>query len=241
MDWVEHFHPAIMRLLAGENPYLADTGLFCPPWVLPLLALFWWDPSGQWYMAATALALFPAVWRLSDRDLVATIAFMLSPLTLGMLWYRNLEWMIVVGLALPAPYSIFFVLAKPHLAALTIAWQSRNDRVYRRVALVAALVAAAVLVWGLVGAQRDIARPLSGSWNGATLWPWTIPAGLLIAWLYPTPEGMVAASCFLLPYMAKYSFALATLPLLKRRRWMIACSLSTLAVGGCWLLFARGL
>ncbi len=238
MDWVWHFHPAIMRLLtAGENPYLADTGLFCPPWVLALLALFWWDSSGLWYMCATVLAVLPAVWRLSDRDVWATVAFMFSPLTMVMLWQRNLEWMVVVGLALPAPYSVLLLLAKPHLSALTMIWQARTDRRYRRIAIVAALAAATVLIWGLLGTQRDVGRPLTGNWNGATLWPWTIPVGLLIAWLYPTPEGMVAASCFLLPYVGKYSFALATLPLIKRRWWMIACGLLTLIVGGCWMLF----
>lgn len=228
-DWALHFWPAINRLLSGLNPYAVDPNLFCPPWALIPLLPFWWDELGLWYMIATTLVVTTAVWHLSEHDRATTIAFMLNPLTLGMIWQRNLDWMLVVGLALPAPYSTFFLLAKPHLGAPAALWQARKNQIHLVIAVVATMVAAVYMFRG------DIKHPLGGTWNGAQFWPWTIPLGLLVAWLYPTPAGLVAAACFCVPYFARWSVALATPPLLKYKWRMVSFTVCT------WIFFGTAL
>jgi len=196
-----------------------------------MLLPFAWDESGLWYMAATVIAIIPAIWKLSDHDPWATAAWLLSPLTLGMFWQRNIDWMIVVGLAVTPAWAWMFLPAKLHLGIAALIANVRHDWNARALAILAIVATGTTLMVF----DRDSARLLAGDWNGATLWPWTIAPGLLIAWLYPGPVGLVAASCFLFPYIGKYSFALATLPLLKRRRWMIVCSLLAWAAIGVML------
>jgi hypothetical protein len=182
-------------------------------------------------MAATTLAVTAAAWQLSERDLVTTIAFMLSPLTLGLLWQRNLDWMLVVGLALPTPYSTFFLLAKPHLGAPAALWQARKNRLHLGIAILATVIAIAFVLRG------DLKHPLDGNWNGASFWPWSIPLGLLVAWIYPNPAGFLAATFFCLPYVARWSVALATLPLLHHRRRMVLLATGTWILVGLELLW----
>lgn len=226
IDWTLHFLPAINRILSGLNPYATDPGLFCPPWALIPLLPFWWDKLGIGYMAVTTVAVTIAAWQLSEHDLVTTIAFMLNPLTLALLWQRNLDWMLLVGLATPAPYSTFLLLAKPHLGAPAALWQARKNRTHFVLAVIASAVAVAFMLRG------NVVTPLRGDWSGALFWPWTIPLGLLIAWLYPTPLGWVSAACYCVPYFGRYSVGLAALPLLKNRWGMVSFTVCAWIVVG---------
>lgn len=222
MDWALNYYPAIVDVLTGQNPYL-NQGLYCPPWSIWMLLPLWWDKAGWAYLTLTVLIGSWAALTISRYDVVATAAWMLSPFTIGMFGARNLEWMILAGLAF-APARELLLTSKLHLGGLALLFGPRK--------LPALLAIAITLLSLLTGPPRNTGTILAGEWNGARMWPWTIPFGLLIAWLYPNQVGMIAASCLLSPYIGAYSLALMALPLLQKRRLMLVYLVFTWAIFG---------
>ncbi len=230
--WAGMFRPAALTAAAGGNPYFATGGFFNPPWVLiPLLPLALLPVlSGQVALAlGSAVGLFVAARRLGASRLVSA-AVMLLPQTVFMYGYINLDWLAPIGLLLPPWLGLFFVLAKPQLGVgIAVYWLARA---WRRGGLVGIaltfgpLTVAALLSVALYGPwflATNPGRLTAAGWS-LTLWPWTVPLGLLLivmAIRRRWPGLALFGGALLSPYMAYYSWTAAALGLLGGRRWAL--------------------
>lgn len=179
-------------------------------------------------MVFTACVTVIAVWHLSGRRLSPTIAFLLSPLTIGALWQRNLEWLVIAGCAINGRWGLLLLPAKPHLCMSSVV--RRGLRHPAAAVLVGSLALFTIEAYG-AWFCADYGYMLSGGWNQANLWPWSIALGLIVLAVHWGNElGENVAVMLMLPYMPSYSIALLGLPLLASPR------LAWVGTVGQWLL-----
>jgi len=119
-DWVKIFRPAVL----SRDPY-SNPNFYNPPWVIILLAPIALLPSG-WDMAAMILISIVA-WIIAMRRLGASLIVILLMFMTPQLWwsivYGNLDFLVVLGIILPSPLGLFFVLSKPQAGAgIAIYW-----------------------------------------------------------------------------------------------------------------------
>lgn len=241
--WVTFFQPAALHMAAGGNPYYAYGAVFNPPWVLlPLIPLAWLPAVfGQTVLAlASAVGMYVAARRLGASRLVSAIMLLLPGMVKQYISI-NFDWLAPIGLLLPPWLGLFFVMAKPQLGVgvaiywLVRAWQ-RGGLV--RVALTFAPVGLAGLIslalYGPWFVNMDPAGRLAVMpWN-FSLFPWSIPLGLLLIALAIRrrfPGLSLLGGALLSPYMAYYSWVAATLGLLRHRRLAVVVLIAMLIIG----------
>ena len=215
-DYQFTFYRAARLLLAGGSPYLIPT-FNNPPWaLLPLapLALLPESLSTILYFILNVLLYAFVAYRLRARTL-AFGAFMLSPPVIYGLYRLNIDAFVLAGFIMPAPIGLFFVLMKPQMGfAMALFWLVKAWRAggLRTVATTfAPVVLAYALSFVLFGNWiTDRQQELTGAiWN-TSLWPWSIPIGLALLFFClrdMRQDFARAASPFLSPYLAYYSWA----------------------------------
>lgn len=238
-DWAEVFYPAAQLLASGKNPYPAVPKLHNPIWTLiPLIPFTWFQPAvSAWaYFAFSLLAYGFTGYRLGARP-IALSAFLLSAPVLHSLQLGNVDILVVLGFALPAPIGLFFVLVKPQIGVgmaiywLVEAWKRGGVRkVVQTFAPAALALAASIALFGnsLVRSSDDV---VSSGWN-ASLWPYSIPLGIALLYLalkYAKRGMAISASPFLSPYVAFNSWQVALAGLLGNDLGMV------LAVAAIWI------
>ena len=215
-DWQYTFYHAARMLLTGHNPYLVPT-FNNPPWTLLPLIPFALLPESfgtTLYFVFTVLAYAFVAHKLQARPL-AFVAFMLSSPVLYGLYRLNIDVLVLVGFVLPAPIGLFFVLMKPQMGmAMAMYWlvQAWKTGGIKKVALTFGPV---VIGFGLsflffgnwiTNRQSDLTASI---WN-TSLWPWSIPIGLVLLAVSlrdMRQDFAMAASPFMSPYVAYYSWA----------------------------------
>lgn len=240
--WGTIFRPAVLRFVAGANPYYFNSGFHNPPWVLAALAPLAAQPLivGQVAMAlACALTLYLIARRMGAGQLLSA-ALLLTPPVVFMYAYVNLDWLVALGLLLPAPLGLLAVLVKPQVGAglalywLVRAWQRGG---VLGLALTAAPLALA-LVWSVLAfgpwyAATNASRLTHADWS-LTWWPWTVPLGLALIGLALRQRRASLAllgGALLAPYMAFYSWAVAGLALMRSRRGALVALGALLLIG----------
>jgi hypothetical protein len=242
-DWANTFRPASELFMSGQNPYEIST-LFNPPWLLLPLGvaallpatlgqslLFWLGM--QSYMFVTL--------RLGGQQRTGALLFA-YPGTLSGLLLGNVDWLVVLGVVLPARWGLFLVLIKPQLGVgLALLWLVEAWRAggWRQVASTFAPVTVAFLLsFALYGLWPF--RPLvAGSvplvdthWNGS-LFPYSIPIGILFAALVLWRGHRGAAIAFgpaVAPYLASPSWTFLLLTLVRHP------AVLAFVVGMAWLI-----
>jgi len=198
IDWRLTYRPAALALLRGENPYGADIApqapFFAAPWgLLPLLPFVFLPVE----VGRVAIMLFGLIafaytaWRLKAKP-VALVAFLLSPPVLHCIVNANIEWLPLVGFAMPPAIGLFFITVKPQTGFavgffwLIEAWRKGGWReVLRTFGPVTAAFGASLLLYGLWPLKVRMAIGIGAAFN-SSLWPVSIPVGLAL--LVTAPE-----------------------------------------------------
>jgi hypothetical protein len=242
-DWRTTFYPAAHNVFLGKSPYEVN-GFVNVPWTVLVLLPFAVLPlpiSGALFCVISIIIYCVVAFRLG-ADLPWLAIFLISPFVLGNLYFGNLDCLALVGLILPPPIGIFFVLIKPQIGIgiaafwLVEAWRKgRLLEVLRVFAPVGAAILISIALFGnWTSSQINV---VNASWN-TSWWPWSLPVGLVLlvrAVIYRKKNEAIAASPFLSPYVAYPSWVGVLLALIPRKLELIV------AVAGMYLTGIIGL
>lgn len=238
VDWDLSYRPAALALLHLSNPYAVKEFRNAPWSLLPLvpLALLPSNIGRAIFFLVSAVAMGLAAHRLGAKPL-ALGAFLLSPVVMHGLLNANVDWLVLLGFSLPPQIGLFFLAIKPQegsivaLFWLVESWRKGKLKEVVRVfwPVTVALLASFVLygLWPLHFA------PVLSEWWNASLWPLSIPVGLVLAVASLKKRSInyaMAASPCLSPYVLFHAWAGALVALAAYDAEMIA------AVVGLWVL-----
>lgn len=195
VDWMLVFRPAADHLIHGRNPYAAlnvsgsTMWFFNPPWaLLPVLPTVWMgETGGRAYMLAVSIfAVLFICYRLQLRP-GAMLLVLFSLPVLNMLRFGQLEWLVLLGLVLPRPLGLFFLLVKPQVGAIVAlvwayeAW--RDEGWYGAYKLIGPVVIAYFLSFMAYGfwLADMFHAPVVGA--NISVFPWLVPVGLFVGWV----------------------------------------------------------
>lgn len=243
IDWARTYQPATLELLAGRSPYTVRS-FFNPPWVLiPLIPMAVLPTkAGSSVLFIVSLAAIASLVRSVKAPLASFIALLLSFPLAFLLLFGQIDWMILLGLILPAQAGLFFVLAKPQIGlGITVFWLVeawREGGLLQVARLFAPVIIAFALSLLIYGPWPLNTNPgiLAAKYN-FSLWPWSIPfgLGLLAAGLLQRSKNKaILAGPLLSPYVAPHSWSLALLPLMRYPALMALASLLS------WLMLLAG-
>lgn len=209
-DFEMFFYPAIVEAAHLRDPYTVE-GFYNPPWTLiPFLPLGWMDlQAAKTFFFAGMLVCFLLVPYKLGLKWWAILLFVLSPPVLACLWIGNLEWVVLLGLIVPAPFSTLLYLVKPQvgigLALLTLVEKKGRP-------LTMLLVAVLVGIWCVPGwTTRSIemwgAIDSRINWS---IWPLGLLLGIpaLAVGLFARKRDLcLAVGPLLSPYVLMYSMS----------------------------------
>lgn len=241
-DWRNYFRPAANLLLAGRSPYTVE-GFASPPWILIPLIPIAVLPENVGFAVLTVLSF--STFAYAARRMGASPLAMLFFLTCSPLWLEllcgQIDWIISLGLFLPAPVGLFFVLAKPQAGigiALFWLYEAYQKDGIKQVFKTFLPVSIAFLIsfvlyglWPLAGV-----RIVDNFWNYST-WPQSIIIGLVLlvsSFQKRSINLAVLTSPFLSPYTAIQSWTVALLGLLPSNKLFIT------AIIGTWIFKLLG-
>lgn len=225
-DWIRVFRPAALAFLRGElRP--AEYGLFNFPWTCLFTAPLALLPAriGSACVAGlTVLAgLFAARRMRANLFAVALIAAM--PHTTMMIMTGNVDWLVLLGAALPPAWGLPLVLVKPQIGLaiavywFVVAWQQGRWQALGRLLLP---LAGCMLITWLVGGQdaynMTVGDIAAVPWN-QSFFPWSFPIGLLLlGWAIVSQQARLAllAGPLLAPYVGFYSWPVALMGTAKK-------------------------
>ncbi|HUV92699.1 MAG TPA: hypothetical protein VMV80_06405 [Anaerolineales bacterium] len=213
-DWRFAFQPALLQF---PDVYSGSSLIYNPPWaLLPLLPVALLSPGlGTAVMFVLNLLCWAYVvyrFRLSP---IYFVVFLLFSNVIINCWNGNIEGLVALGLILPQPIGILFLLAKPQFGGAVVlywvvdAWRSRGFQAATRLVLPAVI---AILVslflfgpWAAHGASLP-----DKDWN-VSVFPWGVPAGVILLglsiWRRDIRFAMMA-SPFFSPYLARYTWSI---------------------------------
>lgn len=238
IDWVTILRPATLSFLHFENPYNID-GVFNPPWLfvfLAPLALLPPDIGGVILLWLNLITWTVIAMKLGDGSLVKLIAILTFPIVINGLLARNVDFLVMWGLLLPAETAVFFLAIKPQVggvAILYIALRAYTEggwiRLVRIFALPSLLTILSFIAYGLW--PLNAGNAINLIWNASPLkilgWP-SVIIGIILCFLSirqkESDQGKnfaMAASPFFSPYVGSQSWV-AILPALIRSNALYA-------------------
>lgn len=240
IDWRDTYRPAARQIISGQSPY-DDLPFYSPPWtalpLLPLAALPVEVGRGAVFVLSLVVYAATAI-RLGARP-VAVVLLLLSPVVMHGLLNANIDWLVLLALFMPVRWGLFFALIKPQVGlGLVLFWAVEAWREGRWKSVVSVfwpVTATTALSFGLYGLWPLHARQTSEYWYSASLFPYSVPAGIiLLVWAFRKRDERpaLAASPMLAPYTLFHSWVGALIAL-SRNVWLMA-----VAVGGLWALTA---
>lgn len=206
VDWQHTFAKINWR-----NPWV-DPSFTNPPWavlLLPHLAIpLVWSNAVNLLLNMSLLGML--VIRLNG-GLLGLLLLFTSPVFLDLARVNNLEWMIALGLLLPAPLGTVLLAVKPHLAmGATLIWARRHGMLVIFTPLVFVLLLS-FLVWGYWLPRSAGLPDDAAAWN-LSAWPVGIPVGLWLLWrAWQEDDEYLAAVAtpLMMPYVAVYSVSVS--------------------------------
>lgn len=238
IDWDETYRPVGQALYQLKSPYSVE-GFRAAPWAALVSLPFAWLPDRIGRAAYFLMSLFAfmlVAFKLGAKP-VTLAAFILSPPVIHCLLNANIDWLPLVGFILPPPIGIFFVAVKPQMGwCVALFWviQSlRGGKITDTIYLVAPITLVILISFAFLGFWPTRFIEPMGYWWNASLWPASIPIGLvLLAFSLSKQriEGAMAASPFLSPYVLLHSWSGALVSLASKPIEMLA------AVAGLWIL-----
>jgi hypothetical protein len=174
IDWRLTYRPAALALLRGDSPYgvgvAPEAPFFAAPWgLLPLLPLAWLPAqTGRLVVMLAGVVVFAyAAYRLGASPFAMAV-FLVSPPVVHCIVNANIEWLPLLGFALPPRLGLLLVTIKPQTGvAVAVFWLVEGWRKggWREIVSV---VASRDCVRGLRGGIRLVASataPGSGCWR----------------------------------------------------------------------------
>lgn len=238
VDWRNAFRPATQATLDLKSPYSID-GYYNPPWaIIPLIPLALLPESvGYAFLILLSLAIFSyTAHRLGAKPIVV-IAILLSPPVLHSLLNGNIDAFAVLGFVLPPQIGLFFVLIKPQIGiALALYWlieawrQGGMRQVIQIFSPITVVMLGSFLLFGLWPLR--FIQEIDLWWN-ASLWPISIPVGLVLvaaAIRYRQMGFAMVASPCLSPYVLFHAWVGVLFALVSRIPMII------MIVLGLWIL-----
>jgi hypothetical protein len=238
VDWRTAFRPGALDLLRTGNPF--DTpGYFNAPWAAVLLLPLALLPEQVGYGLLVVIGLAASAYaahRLGASPLTLAL-FLLSPPVLHSLLNGNIDWMPLLGYVLPPQIGLLLVTIKPQMGSVVAVfwlietWRAGGWREVLRVFWpVTALMGLSLALYGLWPLRFEAELDL---WWNASLWPASIPVGLVLAVSAVRRREIrfaMAASPCLAPYVLLHSWSAALIGLVGSKWEMVA------AFAGLWLL-----
>lgn len=158
----QFFYNAGYHLLHGSSPYL-EPGYFNPVWVAVFfapLALFPFEAAWRIHAFLSIFIYSIAFFRLVRNRKSAWLYAALAPFFIVITSvYGNMEYMVLLGITLPAPIGIFLVLSKPQMGLgvamvmLLVEW-NRSHRSAVTIGMFVILAELLSVLMGMGGYQR---------------------------------------------------------------------------------------
>lgn len=183
-DYDTCFAPGVRLVLHGASPY--EGGCFYnPPWTAALLAPFvLLGDAGQTVMVGLALLLTGWAFRRMGASWLCTLLVLLTPAIAWMRINGQIEWLVYASVLLPPRWGVLLAAIKPQIGGGLIVfwtWQAwrrgRLEGVVRLLAPLGVAFALSVLIYGAWFAETP---NLHGVWWDDSVWPWGIPAGVVL-------------------------------------------------------------
>lgn len=241
-DWAKAFRPATFYWLRGGSPYDIYS-FYNPPWLLILLTPFALMPEriGSILICGMGIVSYAILLRKLNANLLTTTVFLFSPPVLQDLLTSNINWLVLLGYLMPPSIGLFFVLLKPQVGFavaiywLVEAWQKGRIRQVLKTFMPVTLVT--LLSFVIYGFWPAKAPNLSDAYWNVSLWPLSIPIGLVllaIAFRRKQIRYAYMVSPFFSPYVGAYSYVTTLLGL-------VPSTLETIvAVVGLWIAMIAG-
>jgi hypothetical protein len=244
IDWHLTFRPAALAMISGRSPY-EDISVKAPyagaPWgLLPLIPLALLPEvigRGLLFGISSIAFAFAAI-RLGAKT-PALVAFLLSPPVLHSLLNANLDWIPLLGFALPPQIGLFLLAVKPQMGSVVAlfwlfeAWREGKWRkVFHVFAPISITFLVSFIIFGFWPLNMLTAERYTQWWN-ASLWPTSIPVGLALAIAsirLRQVKYAMAASPSLSPHVLFHSWSSALIAIVASNAETIA------AVIGLWIL-----
>jgi hypothetical protein len=246
-DWALYFRPAVIRLFTGNSPYTGD--FLNPPWaLLPLAPLALLPPRlGSAILVIGSPIIFGLIAYKLGAKLLPVIFFAFSSPVIHNTFNINIDWMPALGLLMPPPIGLFFVLIKPQSGIgvaiywLFESWQKdRLKGVFKIFWPVTLAFVISFIVYGFWPLSRaKLVGGIIQQTGDANLFPWAIPVGLGILF-YAIREKLqslsISASPLLSPYVAMQSWSSFLLGLVNYPALSIsACIVSWIITAWAWI------
>lgn len=238
-DWLGTFYPATLALLNGAS--LDQLGFFNPTYALaPLIpfALLGQDMSIV-YVLVSILAFILIGLRLSSHW-QSVLLILLSPFVFASILFGNVEWLVLLGLIMPKPIGIVFLLIKPQMTILLVLyWMYQAYSQRQLTKLVAPTIFA--LGFSFLLEPSYITRMLSYSilhvpFANISLFPYGLVISivlLFIAWRQHKGDSLLSASAFAMPYYTLSAWSIVAFQFVKNKR------LALLSLGLQWFIVTR--
>jgi hypothetical protein len=210
-------------ILNGTNAYAVPAYL-SPIHVAILfapLALLPFDLAYRLHGAVCAMVFVYVFWTLTKSQRRQTLALIAAPFMWLSIQSGNMEWMPFLGLLLPSPWNVLFLMTKPQMGLIAsgviIVAHLRQHR-WRQSILAVLLVGVTYGVSLLLG--MNWSEALRPTWN-ISAWPVGlligIPLGIYAVWQNDLRAGLAAAP-LISPYASPMTWSAVT-PWLVQKRW----------------------
>ncbi|WKZ41239.1 MAG: hypothetical protein QY328_04190 [Anaerolineales bacterium] len=240
VDWQTAFRPAALEILSLRSPYNVP-GFFNPPWATIALIPFALFPEqvGRVLLIIAGFISYAFVAHKLGGKIWAVIALLLSPPVMHNTLNGNIDWLAMLGVIMPPQIGLFFVTIKPQIGvAIVIFWlveSWRNGGWMETIRVFSPITLVTLVSFIFFGAWPLRAQVEIDLWWNASLWPMSLPVGLvlLIASLRKRDMffSMGASPCFS-PYILLHSWVVAIYAVIRSTPETIA------AVIGLWILVA---
>lgn len=237
-DWVQTYRPAALHVLAWQSPF--NVAIYhSPPWsVLPLLPLAVL-PGQIGYAVNFTVSLFVTgyVARRQGASWASVAILLTSYPVLFSSIYGNIDWLVYLGLLLPARWGMFFLLIKPQnsigLVIYYLADALRNGRARQFLHVILPVAVALLWSYWAFGPWYQSGLTEIGKDFSASLWPQSLPIGavLLISALRDRkPLQALATSPMFAPYVTPGGWGASLLGLCDQPLLLAAAS------AGIWIV-----
>lgn len=232
IDWKGNIRFAAIDLISGHTPYTNYERCY-PPWIYllvsPLTAL---SPD---LATAMLFVLTYMVYSFVILHLKATpwsaCAFMLNRFSLNNAINANLDFLTVLGFALPPQIGLFFVLSKPQIGfAIALYWLVeawRKGRIREVIRVFAPVTAAYLISFLIYGLWPLKVMGMTNNPFNSSLWPFGIPLGIFLLYKAIRDKNQLfamGASPFLAPYVNITSYAVVLIPIIPNALVMLIVS-----------------
>ena len=116
-DWSNTYIAALFAFLAGHDPYSYVKIFGSPPYTLLFLLPLGWIPP-QWAIALPAIALFYLAYRFRSPWLILIVGSSFPFIASSA--YANIDWMIMIGVAIGGRLGIVLDTLKPQAGLFAI-------------------------------------------------------------------------------------------------------------------------